>query len=60
MPYANGASYVGECCCGCRDGDGLYIFPNGTSNYQGQWRGDKKHGKGCLTWAQAGNVVASY
>ncbi|XP_070461343.1 MORN repeat-containing protein 1 isoform X8 [Equus przewalskii] len=31
-----------------RDGYGVYIYPNSFFRYEGEWKGGKKHGHGCL------------
>jgi hypothetical protein len=39
----NGGSYEGEWLNGKRDGNGKYVWPDG-SYYEGDWISDKAHG----------------
>ena len=45
--YPNG-TYKGIICNGKREKNGIMFFDNGAK-YEGQWKNDKKHGKGVFT-----------
>eukprot|EP00164_Ancoracysta_twista_P004336 GFYU01005842.1.p1 GENE.GFYU01005842.1~~GFYU01005842.1.p1 ORF type:complete len:332 (-),score=81.78 GFYU01005842.1:292-1287(-) len=47
--YSNGDMYYGEFSHGRKDGDGTYVWSNGT-RYDGDWVAGKRHGKGVLTF----------
>jgi hypothetical protein len=50
MVYANKDEYYGNWLNGKRDGVGKYTYTDDGRVYDGEWKHDKQHGKGVLTW----------
>lgn len=48
--YPNGDIYCGKHKGGIKNGDGNYIYKSSNIKYTGEWKDDKKHGKGEMTF----------
>ena len=49
IKFASGATYEGCVVEGKFDGRGRYIWPDGKTQYVGQWRANRMHGEGTYT-----------
>jgi hypothetical protein len=47
--YTSGTEYIGEFVDGARQGHGVLKYADGAGKYEGQWKGNKRHGHGKLT-----------
>lgn len=46
IKFASGATYEGSVIEGKFDGRGTYTWPDGRTQYSGQWRANRMHGEG--------------
>ena len=52
--YPNGDTYEGEFMDGTRESRGIYRYAATVEKYDGEWRANRKHGIGRMTYAKAG------
>jgi len=50
VTYQDGSVYIGQICRGLRDGHGIWSGA-GAGSYEGQWRSNRRSGKGRRIWA---------
>jgi hypothetical protein len=46
ISYPSGAKYQGDTINGIRNGKGTLFYPDGKKRYEGEYRSDKRHGRG--------------
>jgi len=51
--YPNGDIYCGKHKGGIKNGDGNYMYKSSNIKYIGEWKDDKKHGKGEMVFPMA-------
>lgn len=52
--YENGDTYNGEFMDGTREGRGIYAYAATIEKYDGEWKENRKHGIGRMTYAKTG------
>ena len=58
--YDDGGRYVGRVKDGNKHGRGKQIWINPTESYEGDWRGNQRHGRGVYRWSNGNRYEGDF